>query len=451
MKTENSFKAGMYLLETLTSGMYNDPLSIYREYIQNSVDSIDTCSSKTNKSVNIALDPFTKSITIIDNGSGIPVKNAVSLLSGIGSSNKAGTDLRGFRGIGRLGGIAFSDTVSFRTKAVNDNAEIVQKWDCIKLRKLLANPKNSAMHLNELFNEITTFGKNKSVDINKSYFEVKLEGVSSFRNYLFDIKKVKEYIAKTCPVDYSPNSFEYGKQINKYLKTNVNDYNSYPIYLNDKQIFKPYNNHVKVTSKGFDIIESIDFITIQDYEDIFAYGWIGKRKDLLGSISKGDDSSGIQVRVGNILLGDSHLLDRCFREERFNSYTVGELHIVHPELIPNSRRDDFIDNDYKSRFYDAIEKEIGLPMSKEIRNCSKKISELTKNTNISIAETMEIAKETNLTSLAIKGFTYKQNLILNNLAKEQHGIFLKHLFENCQNCSSFNKVYQNFINKPENN
>ena len=40
-RTKSSFKAGMYLLETLTAGMYNDPLAIYREYIQNAADSID--------------------------------------------------------------------------------------------------------------------------------------------------------------------------------------------------------------------------------------------------------------------------------------------------------------------------------------------------------------------------------------------------------------------------
>lgn len=43
-RKKSSFKAGMYLLETLTAGMYNEPLSIYREYIQNAVDSIDLLS-----------------------------------------------------------------------------------------------------------------------------------------------------------------------------------------------------------------------------------------------------------------------------------------------------------------------------------------------------------------------------------------------------------------------
>ena len=33
--------AGKFLLEILTKGMYSNPMHIYREYIQNSCDSID--------------------------------------------------------------------------------------------------------------------------------------------------------------------------------------------------------------------------------------------------------------------------------------------------------------------------------------------------------------------------------------------------------------------------
>lgn len=33
--------AGKFLLEILTKGMYSNPMHVYREYIQNSTDSID--------------------------------------------------------------------------------------------------------------------------------------------------------------------------------------------------------------------------------------------------------------------------------------------------------------------------------------------------------------------------------------------------------------------------
>ena len=37
----NNIIIGKHTLESLTSGMYSDPYVVYREYIQNAVDSID--------------------------------------------------------------------------------------------------------------------------------------------------------------------------------------------------------------------------------------------------------------------------------------------------------------------------------------------------------------------------------------------------------------------------
>ena len=37
----NEVKIGKFILDSLAIGMYNDPLMVIREYIQNSVDSID--------------------------------------------------------------------------------------------------------------------------------------------------------------------------------------------------------------------------------------------------------------------------------------------------------------------------------------------------------------------------------------------------------------------------
>ena len=38
---EAEVQVGKYTLESLTTGMYSDPMIVYREYIQNSVDSLE--------------------------------------------------------------------------------------------------------------------------------------------------------------------------------------------------------------------------------------------------------------------------------------------------------------------------------------------------------------------------------------------------------------------------
>ena len=162
-------------------------------------------------------------------------------------------------------------------------------------------------------------------------------------------------------------SFPYAKEIENFLKNNIPNYSNYKIYLNGDQIFKEYRDKIPTNKKGFDLIEDVEYFKIDIKNRPAAFGWVGVRKDNLGSILKSEKVSGIRVRVGNLLIGDGHLLDNCFRETRFNSYNIGEIYVNYPDLIPNARRDDFIDNDTKTLFYDAIERKIGLPISKKIR------------------------------------------------------------------------------------
>lgn len=166
---DKPFKAGMYLLETLTSGMYNDPLSIYREYIQNSVDSIDQSDrSPEDAVIKIDLNPFKKQVTVYDNGDGIPADSAEKILSSIGSSEKLGTMQRGFRGIGRLGGIAFAKKVVFRTTAMGESTVSTQEWDCEDLRKYLRSPDHSTMTIEDLFSKVSSFSQESTGELTVS-------------------------------------------------------------------------------------------------------------------------------------------------------------------------------------------------------------------------------------------------------------------------------------------
>ena len=379
-KRKSRFKTGMFLLENITSGMYNDPLAILREYIQNSVDSIDLAhqnSKDVSAEIRIDLDPFKKRIVIRDNGQGIPIDLAEEVLCSIGSSSKSGPQLRGFRGIGRLGGIAFSDRATFRTKAEGESVESVQEWDCVNLRKIIGERQDKKISLAQILSRITSFSTENQKEKKGSYFEVILDGVTSFRNYLFDITRVKRFLSQVAPVPFDQNMFGFTETVENYLQDNLLHYRRYNLFLNGEAVFKPYMDYVRVTKGGIDKFVGINFFNItMPNNDLIGVGWYGKRDDLLGSIKSGDDCSGVRVRCGNIMIGDNHLLDGCFREPRFNSYLSGEIHIESPHLIPNSRRDDFVDNSTKNIFYNAVERDIGLPLSKEIRQKSKEKSKL---------------------------------------------------------------------------
>lgn len=109
---------GKYTLESLTNGMYASPLDLYREYIQNAVDSIDAAIMEKLErpeyfEIAININPEKNTLSIFDNGRGLCQNHAISTLIDIGNSNKQRAQNRGFRGIGRLAGLGYCDELVF--------------------------------------------------------------------------------------------------------------------------------------------------------------------------------------------------------------------------------------------------------------------------------------------------------------------------------------------------
>jgi HSP90 family molecular chaperone len=65
-----------------------------------------TLGSGQRGAVSVAFDHTARKVTIRDDGVGIAAKDAVPMLLAIGGSEKRGTNARGFRGVGRLSGLA---------------------------------------------------------------------------------------------------------------------------------------------------------------------------------------------------------------------------------------------------------------------------------------------------------------------------------------------------------
>src|SRR5690349_2602414 len=99
---------GKDILELLSSSMYVDPMTIYREYVQNSADAMDEARAqgmlgpREAGSVAISIDVSGRNVKITDNGTGIPHTEFANRLTAFGASKKRGRGARGFRGVGRL-------------------------------------------------------------------------------------------------------------------------------------------------------------------------------------------------------------------------------------------------------------------------------------------------------------------------------------------------------------
>lgn len=375
---QNTVLVGKYTLESLTTGMYADPKIIYREYIQNSVDSLETAVrqdviEKQSMRIDIILNAEESSIMIRDNGVGIPSKTAVSTLLNIGHSEKRHTSNRGFRGIGRLGGMSYCDRLVFTTSAENEPLKTKVSFDCKKLRELLIPGANEDLNLNDVLTLVTTSEISDEVS-DRHYFVVEMFGVSSFSD-LLNLDVVESYISQVAPVPYKTKRFYYCNELRSYLNKNGYQIEEFPIFIGEddshlEPVYKQNRVHYycdKNKTKSDEIL-NIRYFDVRIGDELFALGWYGECS-WTGTISM-SEISGMRIRNGNILIGDGRTLNPIFREGRFNGWTQGELFIVTDKLIPNARRDDFEQTETYNSFIKVLQDGIGYEISKKIREAS---------------------------------------------------------------------------------
>ena len=343
--------AGKFLLEILTRGMYSNPMHVYREYIQNSSDSIDKAIEagilqSAEAEIHISIDAKGRSIIIRDNGLGIPLDIARIKLMNVGASDKDGITERGFRGIGRLGGLAYAEKVQFVTSAIGDSTRTIMTCDCVRMQQLLQKSNNETSDIMETFKAISTF-EEQPEDSNEHYFEVRLLGVPQ-ESGLLDEDDVIRYLSETAPIDFDSQQFPQARKIRDHFSEKGFPITCYKILrgARKKPIYKLYSRSLSTGKQGRtktkDYVRDVEFIYKEASDGKPLYiGWLAIT-DFSGVIS--DESvQGIRFRKGNILVGNGTTFANFFPSEGHNANRMfaGEIHVLHDELVPNSQRDDF--------------------------------------------------------------------------------------------------------------
>lgn len=375
---EEIVQVGKYTLESLTTGMYSDPKIVYREYIQNSVDSLEHAVSlgmleQQGMRIDIIVNADESYISIKDNGTGISAAEAAQTLMNVGSSKKRNANNRGFRGIGRLGGMSYCNTLVFTTSAENEKVKTVVSFDCKKLRHLLVPGEYEDMSLSAVLEEITTIETFPEKE-EKHYLCVEMVDVNGFSD-LLDIDAARSYISQVAPLPYQSRHFIYTSQLKSYLSDNGYIVEEFPIFVGENEsdlepVYKPNKSRFRSdrSKRTVDEISSMKYFDVTVDGELYALGWYGNC-GWYGFLSE-KEISGFRVRKGNILIGDSHTMNAIFKEARFNGWTQGEIFIVTDKLIPNARRDDFEQNDAYYKFMEALSNSVGTEIARTIREAS---------------------------------------------------------------------------------
>lgn len=399
---------GKYTLESLTNGMYASPLDIYREYIQNAVDSFDEAIESgieiaDRLAIDIDIDVAVRSIRIWDNGCGISVKDATVRLLDIGNSQKSRIASRGFRGIGRLAGLSYCEKLTFRTSFKGEGVASIIEFDATLLRQLLLPGRQESVSVEDVIEKIVTVRTEKE-KAHKKYFQVELEGVWNQAG-LVDPDEVKNYLLQHAPLQFA-KEFSWGRTITEKMRLSGYQIPQYRIRLNGEMLFKPYadtfiSDRVK---RNFDLIHDVRVESFYRKEKLSAVLWYVK-SNFYGTIID-NTIKGLRIRQGNILIGDKGSCSSLFKEERFNGWMIGELHVVDPEIIANSRRDGFEKN---SAYYElfASMKDWAFEVSKEIRHLSYERSLSTSKKAVVEAERLDDIADEN--ELYTEDFSYAED------------------------------------------
>lgn len=313
---EDDAKIGKDVIESLTLGMYEDCRFIFREYIQNAADQVDkavkmSLLEKGADEIHIQIDRDKRIITVEDNATGIPQNRVMPILRNVAHSTKTRGVDKGFRGIGRLGGLGYCSKLKFVTSYAGEDVKSIMTWDA-DLLKLIINDRDNDAEAKDVLMAVTDIRTEKE-EISEHYFKVILEDITS--DDLLDIDGVRDYLSMVAPVDID-SKFIYRNKINQYMKEHGLTVDTYNIFINGEQIYKPYTNYIYEDNHGgkkqVDDILGVEFLMGKDQNDnIIYWGWYSLSR-LNGQMKPKNIARGIRLRKENIQIGDEEICKKFF-------------------------------------------------------------------------------------------------------------------------------------------
>lgn len=330
---------GDQVLGIVTSAMYDSPLAVYREYIQNSADALAATGRLDQGAVEVSIDPHQRRIDILDDGPGLTEDMAVRALIPIGTSGKRRGVDRGFRGIGRLCGLAFGESLTFLTRVKGSRHATRVRWNGSRLRARIGETKNTAQSVRECVEVTSLDGE----DLPEHCFGVCVEGVYRHAaGTLLNRELVRSYISEVCPVPIE-TSFPFAANVERLFSDGKQPLAVTVSLAGDRSpIFRPLREELRLSKHRFDRFTEFEEIRVSspDRSTVAATGWIA-HSSYLGALPKNLGVRGVRVRVGNIQIGGEDVFDHLFDQDRFNRWCVGEIHIMDSRIVPNGRRDYF--------------------------------------------------------------------------------------------------------------
>ena len=368
---------GVHLLETITLGMYSEPRHCVREYVQNAYDSIrearrSRALTSEEGRIDIVVDPDARALRIRDDGTGLDPEQASVQLIDIGYSTKARTsslaeENAGFRGIGRMAGLSYCQSLAFET---TDGGGMVCRvaFDAAAIKRL-TRPGQKPETIENAINRNCTISElpdHRPLEKRPSFFEVSLEGVNE--DALLDPDAMALYLAEVAPVGYDRTVWKFQEKVRSFASSAGHPESLDVVTLCVcgpsgnvvHEVYRPFRDSFTTTDGQGKRKRRVDVSDVDALPKEVNYpgwwGWLGVHKRA-GALA-GASFRGLRIRMHNIAVGDHSIIQSLWTTANHALWCFGEIHIVDGDLVPNSQRDNFEPSQAWDKIRDQISDEV---------------------------------------------------------------------------------------------
>lgn len=177
-------------------------------------------------------------ISVRDNGTGIAHGDFVRTMSSIADSTKDRAEDKGFRGIGRLGGISSCKTLKFSCSVRGEETISICAWDAQLVRDILVDGQRNPS-AGELVDMVTSYSQDVC-DVDDHFFLVELIDVENSSAELLDEKRVREYLQSVAPIPYA-TGFTFKSKISEFAQEHGFIIDEYQVFVNGDQVQSVYD------------------------------------------------------------------------------------------------------------------------------------------------------------------------------------------------------------------
>lgn len=350
------YDIGAEIISILTKGMYFDPRDALREYVQNAIDA---------NAQNIEIKIRGNSIVVEDDGCGMDEETMRKAVR-IGISDKNPNVDVGFRGIGIYSSFHLCDNLCIYSRPKTDNTPYLLSFDFKKMREILHQQQIARLkgdltgdQLIDLQSLIEKHIEFKILDTNKfPKIGTRVEMINldpSFFKSLTKFDEVAEYLRQVVPLHFHPEKFKWSKKIENKISEICREYKAEVKLVNltlqvNTQIEKLYRPYTDECFIGEPIEPHFEEVKTDGY--FFGVAW-GCLNPVRKKISD-RELRGFLIKKQGFAIGKRINIAKYFRRTTYFDRYIGEIMVVHHELLPNAARTNFEISSLRVLFYESL-------------------------------------------------------------------------------------------------